>query len=157
MLMGIAEILKIVSEGRTFMDRVKLLRKYDCGTLRDVLLLCYDHRIVWGLPKGWVPNYRPCEYPDQHSMLYREMRKIHNFLLPGTHPDMPEEKRKKLFVQLLECLEPEDAEMMIAVKDRRLPFKGIYRKIINEAFGEGFLPPARDKGDNTEGDESETE
>ena len=152
MKLSISEILKKVSEGKTATDRAKLLKYYESDALKYVLVLAMDqHHFTWGLPKGWVPKYTPCPYYGQETMLYRELRKMGMFLLPGTYPNLPEDKRMKLFVQLLESVTPDDAELLIAIKDRRLPYQGIYRSIVNQAFP-GLLPPARLKEGETEDD-----
>ena len=147
---SLSEILKIVSEGKTATDRAKLLKKYESDALKFVLVLAMDqHHFTWGLPKGWVPKYTPCQYFGQEGMLYSELKRIGKFLVPGTYPNMSQEKRMKLFVQLLESVTPGDAELLLAIKDRRLPYQGIYRSIINMAFPD-LLPPARMKEGETE-------
>jgi hypothetical protein len=36
---------------------------------------------------------------------------------------------------MLEGMHPKDAELMISVKDKKLPWRGITARIANEAFG----------------------
>ena len=39
-----------------------------------------------------------------------------------------------LYIQLIESIDPRDAKLINCMKDKKLPFKGITAKIINEAF-----------------------
>jgi hypothetical protein len=47
-------------------------------------------------------------------------------------------KRETMFVEFLESLAPKDAELILAIKDKKLPFKGITEDIVREAFPELF-------------------
>jgi hypothetical protein len=137
MKLGLAEILGKVSNGSTPKDRVNLLREYGSPALAALLSLAYDPRIVWLLPKGEAP-YKPNKLVDQEGVLYSELRKMYLFI-EGGHDTIKQPKREFLFVELLENLAPADAELMVAVKDKKLPFKNITPKIVREAFP-GLLP-----------------
>jgi hypothetical protein len=43
-------------------------------------------------------------------------------------------KRESLFMQLLESVNPKDAELFIAAKDKSMKFKGITKKLVMETF-----------------------
>ena len=92
-------------------ERVTCLQQHDCMPLRVILQYALDPRIEWLLPQG-TPPYKPCEHLDQHGNLYREIRKLHNFIKGGGHPDMHPLKRETLFVQFIEALDPEDAKLI---------------------------------------------
>jgi hypothetical protein len=114
-------------------ERVACLQQHDCIPLRVILQYALDPRIEWLLPQG-TPPYKPCEHLDQHGNLYREIRKLHNFIKGGGHPDMHPLKRETLFVQFIEALDPEDAKLICSVKDKKIPYKGINAKLVNSAF-----------------------
>lgn len=114
-------------------ERVACLQQHDCMPLRVILQYALDPRIEWLLPQG-TPPYKPCEHLDQHGNLYREIRKLHNFIKGGGHPDMHPLKRETLFVQFIEALDPEDAKLICSVKDKKIPYKGINAKLVNSAF-----------------------
>lgn len=42
-------------------------------------------------------------------------------------------KRESMFIQLLEGIHPEDAKIVLQVKDKK-PFKGISAAVVKEAF-----------------------
>jgi hypothetical protein len=39
-----------------------------------------------------------------------------------------------LFIEFLESLDPDDAELIIGMKDKKLPFRGLTKKTVCEAF-----------------------
>ena len=43
-------------------------------------------------------------------------------------------KRESLFLNLLETLHIEEAELLIAAKDKKLKSKGITKKLVRDAF-----------------------
>lgn len=133
MKLSIAEILNTCSKKTSTKDKVEYLQQNDCLALRVVLQYALDPRIEWLLPIG-VPPYKPTEHLDQQGNLHREVRKIHNFIKGGGHPDMHPIKRETLFIQFIEGLDPEDAKLMCSVKDKKIPYKGITTNLINTAF-----------------------
>ncbi len=61
-------------------------------------------------------------------------------LIEGRAPDMKPTKRENLFKGILEFVEPGDAALLLAVKDRRPLAEGITAKFIDEAYP-GLLGP----------------
>lgn len=129
---SISEMLSEVEKAAA-KDKAALLVYYDCMPLRVILQYALDPRIEWLLPLG-TPPYKPTEFLDQHGNLQRDIRKVHNFIKGGGHPNMHSVKRETLFIQFLEGLEPADANLMCHVKDKKLPYKSINAKLVNTAF-----------------------
>ena len=48
-----------------------------------------------------------------------------------------------MFVALLERLDPKDAEILLAVKDRKLSYKGLSYKLVKDTWPE-LLPEQKD-------------
>jgi len=95
---------------------------------------------VFILPEG-APPYKPCEFLDQEGRLYTEARKLYLFI-EGGNPNLNKVKREMLFIQLIESLDQRDAELLIAIKDKMLPYKNITEKIVRAAFPD--LLPVRE-------------
>jgi len=129
---SISEILSEVEKAAA-KDKVAVLQSYDSMPLKVILQYALDPRIEWLLPQG-VPPYKPTEFLDQHGNLHRDIRKVHNFIKGGGHPDMHPLKREVLFIQFIEGLDPADAILMCNVKDKRIPYKGVTVKLVNSAF-----------------------
>ena len=52
----------------------------------------------------------------------------------GELPNMTSMRREQLFIQLLEALDPDDAELIIAMKDKSSPYKNLTKKLVMETF-----------------------
>ena len=57
----------------------------------------------------------------------------------GGNPSLKQLRRESLFVQLLETVSADDAKLLLAIKDKYLPYPGVTPDIIKEAFP-GLLP-----------------
>jgi len=132
MKLSISEILKKASQGVTDQDRANVLRAHDTVSLRQVLWTALDPRVKWLLPEG-DPPYRPCDLVDQHHRLFTEARKFYLFL-EGGNPNLKQLRREALFIELLESLDPEDAKLILAAKDKTIPYPGITIEVVNLAF-----------------------
>ena len=138
MKLAISEILIKVSQLPDVQSKIDHLRKNDNFALREILKYCYDPRIQWALPPG-KPPYKECEFFDQEGMLPNSMKKMYLFM-QGGNPGLKQVKREKLFLDLLESISKTDAELLLAVKDRIMPYPGIDVHLVNDAFP-GLLPP----------------
>lgn len=132
MRLGIAEILKRVSEAKNKDEKLDILRRNDSTAIRTVLKYALDPAIKWALPEG-EPPYKPCQYLDQQSMLYQEARRLYLFI-EGGNPNLNQVKREALFINLIESIDPNDAKVLLSAKDKKLPYKGITSNLINEAY-----------------------
>jgi hypothetical protein len=129
MKLGIAETLQKASDASP-KDRAKVLRDNDSPVLRDVVRLAYDQLIKWALPEG-TPPYKKNDLPDQQPNLYAQWRKMYLFF-PGQ--DINQVRREALFIQLLESLDPADAELLCAIKDKKMPYKKLRKGDFEDAF-----------------------
>ena len=130
---SISEILEHCSKQSGTNAKVEVLLKYQSEPLKAILYYTLDPRPVFNLPKG-APPYKPNEFPDQHGRLYTEVRKIQMFLTNGGNPNLHPIKREQLFIQMLEGVDPKDALLLIGMKDKKLPYKGITANVVNTAF-----------------------
>jgi len=132
MRLGIAEILKLVNQAPSREEKIEILKINDSAVLKTILKYALDPKIEWELPKGKVP-YEPNPYVDQQGNLYTEARRLYLFV-KGGHPTLKQMKREILFIQFLEGLDAEDAKVIVAAKDKKLPVKGLTVKLVNKAF-----------------------
>ena len=132
MRLSISEILDRVSKAKTKSEKLETFRQYDNPTLRSILKHTLDKNIVFDLPEG-APPYRPSDHVESQGMLYSEARKIYLFV-KGGHPGLSNLKRESLFITMLESVDPKDAELLIAMKDKKLPYKGITAALVTEAY-----------------------
>ena len=132
----ISEILEKVSKAKTKKEKVDILQKNDHQSLRMVIKSSFDPKIEWSLPDGDVPFTRN-DAPEgtEHTDLHMESRKLFHFLEGGNF-DITQTKRETLFIQILEGLQENDADVLVAAKDKSLhrKFKGLSDNVVKEAF-----------------------
>lgn len=129
--LGIAQILEITSQQKTKEEKVQFLRNNFSPTLADVLIIALNPNIKSLLPEG-APPYRVNDMEGQEHMMYREVRKFPLFL-EGGGDHLNRLKRESLFIGVLESVAPKDAELVILMKDKQLPY-GITKELVDEAF-----------------------
>ena len=132
----ISEILRKVSNAKTKKEKVDLLKKHNSTALRQLMIINFDESIISELPEGDVP-YTPNDAPvgTDHTRLESEYKGLYRFY-KGGDPRIKSLKRETLFVQLLEGLSAEEAELLVLCKDGRLneKYKRITKAVISEAF-----------------------
>ena len=130
------EIFDEVQKAKTKKEKIATLQKYSSGSLKMVLGATYDPRVKWLLPEG-TPPFKPLAKGSDGDMdLAGELRKLYLFTEGNTDTqrNLTQVKRETLFIQMLESLDPDEAKVLIGMKDRKLPFKSITRKLVAEAF-----------------------
>lgn len=126
------QILKEVSEFTPASDRHLFLRQSGSVAIKEILRYAFDKNINFVLPKG-EPPFKPFEGYDAEGRLYSEIRRLYLFV-EGGNPNLKPVRREFLFIQLLESIDSEDAKLLLAVKEKKLPFKGITEKTVRQAF-----------------------
>tara|TARA_B100000965_G_scaffold280896_1_gene238790 strand:- start:2720 stop:3172 length:453 start_codon:yes stop_codon:yes gene_type:complete len=132
----LSEILRKVSNAKTKKEKVDLLRKNNSSALRQLMIINFDESVISVMPEGDVP-YTPNDAPigTDHSRLEQEYRGLYRFFRGG-QDKLPSLKRESMFVQLLEGLSAEEAELLVLAKDGRMneKYKRITKAVVSEAF-----------------------
>jgi len=136
-ILGVSEILEKASQISDRGERIAFLQKNSSVPLHTVLQGAFDTRIKWLLPEG-EPPYKPNDLVDQQHVFFSECRKMYLFV-DGGNNDLKPLRREALFVQMLERVDPKDAKLLLAIKDKHMPYPGITEDVIREAFP-GLLP-----------------
>ena len=129
------EILDLVSEQETDEDKVKILQEYQNEALKALLIWNFDDTVISVLPQGEVP-YRPNENPlgTDHSSLRREWKHLYNFV-KGGNDTLSTIRRETIFIQILESLHPNEAQILCLVKDKNLTSKyDVPFEVVEEAY-----------------------
>lgn len=132
MRLMISEVLENASKLKGKDDKIAYLRQNISKPLLDVIKYALDPNIKFLLPTGKVP-YNKTAAVEAQGMLFHEVRKLYLFV-EGGNPNLTQIRRETLFIQFLESLDPKDAEMIVAVKDKKLPYAGLNYKLMREAF-----------------------
>jgi len=115
-----SEILRAVSNAKTKDQKIKLLQDHRTHALVSLFIWNFDESIESALPEGEVP-YTPnsAPTPDAQSRLMSEYRTLYNFV-KGGNDRLQRTRRENLFIELLESLHPDEAELLCLVKDKNL-------------------------------------
>lgn len=131
----ISEVLRKVSNAKTKQEKINLLRKHNSNALRQLLIINFDDSVISLMPEGEVP-YTPNDAPPgtDHTRLEHEYKGLYRFFKGGAK--LPSLKRESMFVQLLEGLSAEEAELLVLIKDGSLStkYKRITKAVISEAY-----------------------
>ena len=96
----------------------------------------FDDTVQSALPDGEVP-YKRNDAPagTEHTSLRQEQRHFFNFI-QGGNDSLSKTRRETIFIQILETLLPEEAEILCLVKDQRLiaKYPGLSQDLIGEAY-----------------------
>jgi len=131
----LSEVLTKVSKQRTKAKKIQVLKENESLHLKAVLIWNFDDTVVSVLPEGEVP-YNKNEAPagTEHTYLAHEWKVLYNFVKGGNDFLRPV-KREQLFLQLLEGLHPDEADIICLVKDKNLTEKyKLTRPVVEEAF-----------------------
>tara|TARA_R100000008_G_scaffold52986_1_gene32121 strand:+ start:2650 stop:3114 length:465 start_codon:yes stop_codon:yes gene_type:complete len=130
------EILTKVNNAKDKPKKIEVLRKYDTNELRMFLKGAFSEKLEWLLPEG-KPPYTPNDAPlgTEHTWLKQEVKRMFHFL-KGGNPQLSQMKRDNMFIQMLEGLSKEEAELLIWAKDNELNkhYKGLTSNLVKEAF-----------------------
>ena len=127
---SIAELFQNAAKAKTRDEKAKILAQDKTGTVATLLRVALDPTIVFDLPPG-SPPFKKNELVDQEGVIYREVRKFKYFMNGAvTNPI----KRETIFLEMLENLDPRDAELLCLAKDKKSLGKGITVNVANKAF-----------------------
>ena len=146
----ISEVLQRVSNAKTKDEKVAILQEYKSSALTKVLLCNFAKSISFTFPEGKTP-YTQQEVPKgiNHQMLINEHRLLEKFIkknVNGTiiygcsgqpRPRIQQLKKEALWIQLLEALHADEADVLDLVKDKKLTDRyKITRQNVIDAFPE---------------------
>jgi len=132
----ITEVLKELNDNPELF-KTDYKKAGDGGPLGVVFKHAFTAQGKFLLPDG-APPYKKSSEPMgmTPANFIQEIRKFYLFV----RKDLTGLKREQLFIQILEGIHPDEAKILIAVKDQKLTelYPNITRKVIAEA---GFIPP----------------
>lgn len=131
-------VSEIINKAKALPDdqAVDFLRANDSVPLRHTLKMGLCSTVEVLLPPG-DPPYKPSEAVESHGMFFSEARKLYLFVRGG-NDGLRQLKREVLFIQLLESVHPEDAKMLLLMKDKKIPLSV---DVVNKAFPDLQIVP----------------
>jgi len=130
-----SEILELASKQRSVAKKVEVLQEYSTDALKAILIWNFDETAVSMVPEGEVP-YEKNDVPigTDHTSLRKEWKNLYHFVQGGNNTLSPI-RRETMFIQMLEGLHPDEADILCLVKDGRLSEK---YKITKEVVGKAY-------------------
>jgi hypothetical protein len=130
---GVCEILQRVSKLKKKNEKISELRKV-YNLVGPIVDLCYNSKYVWLLPEG-KPPYKPQpKSADVQGVLVQSVKKFGVFLQNNGYDNLKSHKREQIFIEYLEAMDPDDAKLLLEVKDKKMPFKALTKTIFEEAY-----------------------
>ena len=151
MALSIAEVLDEVAKAKTREDKREVLKKNESWSLRALLQQNFHPQASWLIPSG-APPYNANQNSADTSLLY-EAKKLDYYTDAGK--GIPMVKRESMFVSLLERLSPDEAEIIIAIKDQKLSYKGLTYKLVKDTWPD-LLPEQEEKSTTSVTEEEKT-
>jgi hypothetical protein len=117
-------------------DKIRILHENSSPAMKTILGMTYDPNVVWLLPEGTPPYTSLSEHADGGVTLQGLMRQLYLFVEgpTDTQKNLKQTRREQIFIEMLESLPPEECKVLIGMKERKLPYKGVTRKLVAEAF-----------------------
>lgn len=129
------EVFTKVGEAKTREEQKKILLENSTQTMLDLLRINFDAAIKMNLPEGEPPFKKDKELPVGFgdSNLYKESRKFYIWLQPT---NLSKFKIESLFINLLEGIHWSEAELVCAIKDKKLTekYKAVTEDLVRETF-----------------------
>ena len=131
----ITEILQKVSSTKTKKEKVDLLQEYNNSGLRSILIINFDESLKFLLPEGDVPfNANEAPAGTDHTRLDHEYKGLYRYF-KGGDSTIKSMKREQLFVQLLEGLHKDEAELLVLACNKELQSKyRVTKAVVEQAF-----------------------
>ena len=130
------EVFDEFEEAKTKKEKMDVIGRNLSRTLVEVLELTFHPQYQWTvneLPHTYkVPDTKP---GISYCQLGTEIRKLYLFRKGhGTADNLTERKRTELLLQLLESLEPREAEVVIGIFKKDQSVRGLNYKFVKDCF-----------------------
>ena len=135
MNLSVYEMLENVDKEKTKAKKISLLQDYGKHkALMVVLDFAFDPGWKWLLPEGTPPYSPAAKEADVQSVLKADYRRLQYFVNTPQGSATKPLRRETMFIEMLEAVDRNDAKLLVAAKDKKLPFKTVTKKLVMEAF-----------------------
>ena len=133
---SIVEILGLVEETKGKQSKVDILKQFsDRNDVKYALKAAFDDRVQFtlpeGLPDGFVvgdpdtPEGAMDMAPERFIRVFKRMQ----YWVEGGSAQASQSKREEIYLNTLRSLEKSEAEFLVAIKDKTMPFKSVTKEI----------------------------
>lgn len=125
------ELFEAIEAENSRNKKIELLKQYDCKSLRTILKGGFCPSIEFDLPVG-KPPYEPADLTASFRTIDKCLSLFKHFVV-GNQIRRPD-KRESIFISMLETMHPKEAQLVISMKDKKIKYKGLTIKLIEEVF-----------------------
>ena len=129
----ISTIFKDLAKIKTAKAKKEYLIKNESRQLKTFLKGSFDKSLEFNLPKGTPPYTPNKESKKGFGSVSAEFR----FFAKGYEGDrLKDYVREGKFIKVLETVSPEEAKLIVMMKDKELvgKYKGVTKKLVSDAF-----------------------
>ena len=133
---SIVEILGLVEETKGKQSKIDILKQFTSrNDVKYALKAAFDDRVVFtlpeGLPDGFVigdpdtPDGAMDMAPERFIRVFKRMQ----YWVEGGRAQASQSKREEIYLNTLRSLEKSEAEFLVAIKEKTMPFKSVTKEI----------------------------
>ena len=133
---SVVEILALVEETKGKQSKVDILKQFvGRNDVKYALKAAFDDRVQFtlpdGLPDGFVvgdpdtPEGAMDMAPERFIRVFKRMQ----YWVEGGRAQASQSKREEIFLNTLRSLEKTEADFLLAIKDKTMPFKSVTKEI----------------------------
>ena len=133
---SIVEILGLVEETKGKQSKIDILKQFvGRNDIKYALKAAFDPRVVFtlpdGLPDGFVigdpdtPEGAMDMAPERFIRVFKRMQ----YWVEGGSAQASQSKREEIYLNTLRSLEKSEAEFLLEIKDKKMPFKSVTKEI----------------------------
>ena len=133
---SIVEILGLVEETKGKQSKIDILKQFvDRNDVKYALKAAFDDRVQFtlpeGLPDGFVvgdpdtPEGAMDMAPERFIRVFKRMQ----YWVEGGSAQASQSKREEIYLNTLRSLEKSEAEFLVAIKEKTMPFKSVTKEI----------------------------
>ena len=138
------EILTAASKLKTKKEKIELLRQYENHPgFMHILRGAYADNVEWLLPDGDLPEgvvpSAAVSVDTAEDRLIRAFSQFQYLVKGGA--DVQQAKREEIYLNMYRSLHSSEAELLKSIIQKKLPYKGITKKLVAEAFPNVWTEP----------------
>lgn len=134
--MSIHQVLELMAEAPTKVDKAKVLKAHESVALKSILRGAFDDSLEFNLPKGDPPFEPARERETRAATTHQSVKRLTYFIKGSKGDNIMAPKRERMFMAILETIMEEDAKIMIAMKDKKMAglYKGLSKKLVQDTW-----------------------
>lgn len=133
---NVYEVLDEFRKAKNKEERINVLRNNDSYALRNVLLGTFGSSVQYSITD--VPEFKREQMPAgmSYGHMTDALSRVYLFVKdhPRVSPNLTEQRKKELLIQILESLEEKEADVYASMIKKNLNVPHLTQSLINETF-----------------------